>query len=106
MPLPLTDPFSLACHQLAGGSIAAHLEKLFREHGAPLFLKRDNGSPFNCHEVDAVLARFGVLPLNNPPYYPRYNGAEEKGIRDFKAAWDKRWQRVPSVSADFLKGVS
>jgi transposase InsO family protein len=95
----------LACHQLDGGSIADHLEKLFREHGAPLFLKRDNGSPFNCQQVDAVLARFGVLPLNNPPYYPRYNGAEEKGIRDFKDALDKRWQGVPSVPADFMAAV-
>lgn len=95
----------LACHQLHGSSIAAHLEKLFREHGAPLFLKRDNGSPFNCQLVDQVLARFGVLPLNNPPYYPRYNGAEEKGIRDFKDALDKRWQRAPSLSADFRAAV-
>jgi len=95
----------LACQPLDGGSIAAHLEKLFREHGAPLFLKRDNGTPFNCHQVDEVLARFGVLPLNNPPYYPRYNGAEEKGIRDFKDALDQRWQRVPSVPADFLAAV-
>jgi transposase InsO family protein len=39
-----------------GPAVADHLEKLFRRHGAPLFLKRDNGSPLNCAEVDAVLA--------------------------------------------------
>jgi hypothetical protein len=76
--------------QLDGAQIAAHLERLFRQHGAPLFLKRDNGSPFNHHRVDEVLARFGVLPLNNPPHFPRYNGAMEKGIRDFKAALAQR----------------
>jgi transposase InsO family protein len=80
----------LVSDRLDGRQIAAHLESLFRQHGAPLFLKRDNGSPFNNQHVDKVMARFGVLPLNNPPYFPRYNGAEEKGIRDLKAALDQR----------------
>jgi len=80
----------LVTHRLDGRQIAAHLESLFRQHGAPLFLKRDNGSPFNNQHVDQVLARFGVLPLNNPPHFPRYNGAMEKGIRDFKAALARR----------------
>ena len=76
----------LVVNRLDGHQIAAHLESLFRQHGAPLFLKRDNGSPFNHHAVDAVLIRFGVLPLNNPPHFPRYNGGMEKSIRDFKTA--------------------
>ena len=38
------------------------------------------------------MARFGVLPLNNPPHFPRYNGGMEKGIRDFKAALVQRLQ--------------
>jgi len=76
--------------RLDGRQIAANLEKLFRLHGAPLFLKRDNGSPFNCQPVDELLARFGVLPLNNPPHCPRYNGAKEKSIRDLKTALDQR----------------
>ncbi|HEY0722476.1 MAG TPA: transposase family protein [Pyrinomonadaceae bacterium] len=80
----------LVCAQLNGQQIAAHLEKLFLQHGPPLLLKRDNGSPFNCQAVEQVIARFGVLPLNNPPHFPRYNGGMEKGIRDFKAALDRR----------------
>jgi transposase InsO family protein len=76
----------LVLPRLDGSQIALHLETLFRQHGPPLFLKRDNGSPFNHQDVDEVLARFGVLPLNNPPHFPRYNGGMEKGIRDFKAA--------------------
>ena len=91
----------LVSDRLAGGQIAAHLEKLFRQHGPPLFLKRDNGSPFNCREVDAVMARHGVLPLNNPPHFPRYNGAEEKGIRDLKDALNRRLPSPPSRSLDF-----
>lgn len=76
----------LVADRLDGRQIAMHLESLFRQHGAPLFLKRDNGSPFNHRQVDEVLARFGVLPLNNPPHFPRYNGSMEKSIRDFKYA--------------------
>jgi len=80
----------LVSNRLDGSQIAVHLQSLFRKHGAPLFLKRDNGSPFNNQHVDAVMARFGVLPLNNPPHFPRYNGAQEKSIRDLKDALDQR----------------
>ena len=73
-----------------GEQIAQHLERLFQEHGAPLFLKKDNGSPYNNQYVDEVLRRYGVLPLNNPPRYPRYNGSMEKSIRDLKEALNKR----------------
>jgi transposase InsO family protein len=76
----------LVTARLDGRQIAEHLASLFRQHGAPLFLKRDNGSPFNNQHVDEVMARFGVLPLNNPPHFPRYNGGMEKSIRDFKSA--------------------
>jgi len=90
----------LVTDRLNGHQFAAHLESLFRQHGAPLFLKRDNGSPFNNQYVDGVMARFGVLPLNNPPHFPRYNGAQEKSIRDLKAALDQRFQLATSVPAD------
>jgi transposase InsO family protein len=95
----------LVLEQLDGAQIAAHLEALFRQHGAPLFLKRDNGSPFNGQAVDDVMARFGVLPLNNPPRFPRYNGAIEKSIRDFKAALVERLQRMNSAPAHFTLAV-
>jgi hypothetical protein len=75
-PLAILDP--------SGEQIAAYLQSLFRRHGAPLFLKRDNGSIFNNHAVDDVLAAHGVIPLNSPAAYPRYNGAIEKAIRELK----------------------
>ena len=81
-----------------GCAIAKHLEKLFRKHGPPLFLKRDNGSPLNSVEVDEVLARYGVIPLNSPAHYPQYNGAIERGIREVQDALGEclvrpsRWQ--------------
>ena len=70
--------------------IAAHLDELFAEYGPPLFLKRDNGSPFNADAVDEILRRHVVIPLNNPPYYPRYNGSMERNIRELKSALRQR----------------
>jgi transposase InsO family protein len=73
-----------------GNQVAGHLHRLFEEQEPPLFFKRDNGSIFNCQPVDALLLRFGVIPLNSPPYYPRYNGAMEKSIRDLKDHLEQR----------------
>lgn len=61
----------------SGKMVADSLEKLFKNQGAPLILKRDGGSNLCCREVDEVLAKWMVLPLTSPPYYPRYNGAVE-----------------------------
>jgi len=55
--------------------------------------------------VDEVMARYGVLPLNNPPHFRRYKGAQEKSIRDFKAALDQRLQNQTGVPADFALAV-
>jgi transposase InsO family protein len=76
----------LVATESKGEAVALHLEKLFQKHGPPLFLKRDNGSPLNHAAVDRVLAENGVIPLNSPAYYPKYNGAVEKGIREMKEA--------------------
>jgi len=99
----------LAALESKGPAVAAHLKKLFRRHRPPLFLKRDNGSPLNHAAVDAVLADYGVIPLNSPAHYPRYNGAIEKGIREMKAALGeclvqpKLWQ--PGAVAPYLLAV-
>jgi hypothetical protein len=74
----------LTALESGGVAVAAHLERLFRSHGAPLLLKRDNGSVFNHHAVNEVLARWGVIPLNSPAYYAPYNGAIEQGIKELK----------------------
>lgn len=67
-----------------GDRIAEHLDQLFARHGAPLFLKRDNGSNLNCGAVNDVLCAHGVIPLNSPAYGPRYNGAIENSIGQYK----------------------
>jgi transposase InsO family protein len=92
-----------------GKPLAAHLRRLIEAYGAPLFMKRDNGSPFNCQEVDDVLAEHLVIPLNSPAYYPQYNGAVEKGIREVKVALGevlappKRWR--PQAVAPYVNAV-
>jgi len=68
-----------------GDRIAAHLEGLFEAHGPPLFLKRDNGSNLNHHEVNTVLSEWMVIPINSPTYYPQYNGSIEQTQCELKA---------------------
>ncbi len=63
---------------------AAALESLFCEHGPPLVLKSDNGSPFTAERTALLLDVWEVRPLYSPPYTPRYNGACEAGIGALK----------------------
>jgi len=70
--------------RVSGETVAVHLEQLFLQHGPPLVLKRDNGSNLNQQAVEEVLARYRVIPLNSPPYYPPYNGGMERAVRELK----------------------
>jgi transposase InsO family protein len=60
------------------------LEALVLQHGPPLVLKSDNGSPFTSTMVDDWLARWRIVPLFSPVRMPRYNGACEAGIGGMK----------------------
>ena len=71
--------------ELPARTIAGQLEQLFAQHGAPLVLKRDNGSNLAGGEVDELLDAHGVIALNSPPHYPGYNGAIEYAQRELKA---------------------
>jgi transposase InsO family protein len=70
--------------RVLGETVAGHLEQLFLRYGPPLVLKRDNGSNLNQQAVNALLARYLVIPLNSPPHYPPYNGGIECAIREMK----------------------
>lgn len=74
----------LPVSQATAEQAAACLEALFHEHGPPLVLKSDNGSPFTAEQTVALLRRRQVVPLFSPPYTPRYNGACEAGIGSLK----------------------
>jgi transposase InsO family protein len=91
-------PYLLAVRDLASGcqllwqplrranaeETVAALAMLLAQHGAPLVLKSDNGSPFDAEPTLTLLHSAGVIPLFSPPYYPRYNGAAEAGIGSLK----------------------
>ena len=88
--------------QADGFTVAEHLRSLFESQAPPLLLKRDNGSIFDCAPVNELLAEFGVIPLNSPPYYAPYNGSMENGIRELKAAWLEVLPQPLPESLDFL----
>jgi transposase InsO family protein len=88
--------------RLTGDVVAARLEELFHRHGAPLVLKRDNGSNLNSEAVNAVLSRWLVIPLNSPPYYPPYNGGIERAQRDLKEALRPLLATSAAVNIDSL----
>jgi len=79
-----------------GEDVAENLRILFHEHGAPLFLKRDNGGNLNSREVQQVLDEFGVIELNSPKYYPPYNGAIENCQKELKAQMQMMYERGAS----------
>jgi hypothetical protein len=83
-------PTPLVADREEGARIAAYLDRMFTQEGAPMFLKRDLGSPLNCQAVDEVLERHWVLPLESPAHYPKYNGAIERNMRDLQEALDVR----------------
>lgn len=78
--LPVEDPTG----EVARDALAT----LFAEHGSPLVLKSDNGSPFTGSVVQELLERHGVESLLSPPYWPAYNGAIEAGIGSLKDRTD------------------
>jgi len=81
-----------------GEAVAAHLAELFDAHGAPLFLKRDNGKNLNHTLVDQLLQAYLVIPLNSPCYYPQYNGGIEVAQREIK----ERLSQRPQLPSAFL----
>jgi transposase InsO family protein len=85
----LASGVQLAWRPAAGETAAAAcsvLADLFREHGAPLVLKVDNGAAFDSAELRKVLSQHGVEGLYSPPYTPQYNGAAEAGVGARKGA--------------------
>jgi hypothetical protein len=76
-------------HVVLGVEVAENLHRQFNKYGAPLFMKRDNGSNLNHSEVVKVLENFGVIPLNNPTYYPKFNGGMERAQNELQIELDR-----------------
>jgi hypothetical protein len=72
---------------LPGERVAAHLEGLFHEHGAPPFIKSDGGSNLlKCKPVSELISQWCVIPVISPPRYPQYNGVMERVQSDTRTA--------------------
>jgi transposase InsO family protein len=96
----------LVGERLTGELVAARLEELFGQFGAPLVLKRDNGSNLNSEAVNEVLARWLVIPLNSPPHYPPYNGGIERAQRELKDALRPRLLAGPDSDVADLAALT
>ena len=90
---------------MEGPAVAERLGQLFDEHGAPLVLKRDNGGNLNHEAVNEKLDDYGVIALNSPTYYPRYNGGIEVGQREVRACLKERVELQAEWARAWAEGV-
>jgi hypothetical protein len=81
-----------------GAEIAGYLDQLCSRYGPPLFLKRDLGSNLNSFEVQEVMSKYGIIPLDSPVHYPPYNGTVEHMNGEIKQQIDAdpRFREVPT----------
>lgn len=91
------EPFVAA--SVCGEQVAEQLERMIGIYGAPLVLKRDRGGNLRHEAVQAVLEKHLIVPLDSPPYYPRYNGAIEYAQREMKELLEVRYPQADRVLA-------
>jgi hypothetical protein len=78
----------LLAPDLPASRVIVHLQALLERFGAPLVIKRDNGSNLVHVDVDNLLEAYGVIGLTSPPRCPRYNGSVEYAQREIKIVAD------------------
>jgi hypothetical protein len=61
------------------------LEAIFVEVGVPLLFKSDRDRRFKSRAVLTLLEAYGVLWFPGPPYYPPFNGKDERANSEFLA---------------------
>jgi hypothetical protein len=65
--------------------VQAYLAEAFSRYGAPLVLKHDGDAIFHEARIADLLRRHQVVDLTVPRGYPRYNGKQERSMRDIKS---------------------
>jgi hypothetical protein len=65
--------------------VHAYLVEAFSRYGAPLVLKHDGDAIFHETRIADLLRRHQVVELTVPRRYPRYNGKQERSMRDIKS---------------------
>jgi len=89
-----------------GEEISGYLAATFNRFGAPLFLKRDNGSNLNHVAVNDVLADHFVMPVNSPVHYPPYNGAIEEAQTELKNGLAAKLAYRPCCPSEHLEAYA
>jgi len=89
-----------------GEEISGYLAATFNRFGAPLFLKRDNGSNLNHVAVNDVLADHFVMPVNSPVHYPPYNGAIEEAQTELKNGLTAKLAYRPCCPSEHLEAYA
>lgn len=84
-------------------AVAGHWDCQFNRFGAPLFIKRDNAGNLDNPTVNEVLSHHGVLPLNNPPDYPQYNGGMEHAQGEVRQAMQDRLRYKTTPPGEHLE---
>jgi len=108
-PLTVCDSKSrkilgIDCHYKATyESVKESYVGIFRQHGLPLFLHTDNGSPFGNTQALCRYTKLcywlidqGIRPLFSDPASPQQNGRHERMHKDLKAYCRKRIKQTLS----------
>jgi transposase InsO family protein len=88
--LPILDEFSRYCHsilvgrRLTGRDVMVELERLMMLHGAPTFIRCDNGPEFIARAVQEFLCEANVGTLFIAPGSPWENGYSESFMSRFR----------------------
>lgn len=68
---------------IRGWTVRRALKDVFDHVGVPLLFKTDRGREFKSRAVQNLLAAHGVLWFAGPPYYPEFNGKNERSHDEF-----------------------
>ena len=88
--LTILDEYTRECHvlraerALRAADVLAWLDKAIAEHGAPEYLRSDNGPEFIAKEVQHWLASNHIKTINIDPGSPRQNGFVESSHGRFR----------------------
>jgi transposase InsO family protein len=112
-PFTMTDAVSryvLCCVDTGSESTEptkAACERVFREHGLPLRIRSDNGSPFATRAIGGLSAlsvwwlKLGILPERIEPGKPQQNGRHERMHRTLKREAVDTGSRADAQQAAF-----
>jgi transposase InsO family protein len=112
-PFTMTDAksrFVLCCFDTGTesfGPTKAVCERVFREHGLPLRIRSDNGSPFASRGIGGLSqlsvwwVKLGILPERIEPGKPQQNGRHERMHRTLKLEAVEKGSRADVQQAAF-----